>query len=40
MAASLAPGTMIIKTATAEPQVRDTGDILKEMGAEIERKNL
>jgi len=35
MAASLVPGTTAIKTAAAEPQVQDTGDILKEMGVEI-----
>ena len=35
MAASLVPGTTIIKTAAAEPQVQDTGDILKKMGVEI-----
>ena len=36
MAASLVSGTTIIKTAAAEPQVQDTGDILKKMGVEIE----
>ncbi len=36
MAASLTPETTIIKTAAAEPQVQDTCDILKKMGAEIE----
>jgi len=36
MAASLIPETTIIKTAAAEPQAQDTGDILKEMGVEIE----
>ena len=36
MAASLTSGTTVIKTAAAEPQVQDTGDILKKMGAEIE----
>lgn len=36
MAASLTPGTTIIKTAAAEPQVQDTGKILKNMGVEIE----
>ena len=36
MAASLVSGTTVIKTAAAEPQVQDTGDILKKMGVEIE----
>ena len=36
MAASLTSGTTIIKTAAAEPQVQDTGNILKEMGLKIE----
>jgi len=36
MAASLTQGTTVIKTAAAEPQVQDTGNILKKMGAEIE----
>ena len=36
MAASLVSGTTIIKTAAAEPQVQDTGDILKKMGVGIE----
>ena len=36
MAASLVSGTTIIKTAAAEPQVQDTGNILKEMGLKIE----
>ena len=35
MAASLTPGTTVIKTAAAEPQVQDTGKILKKMGVEI-----
>ena len=35
MAASLVPGTTVIKTAAAEPQVQDTGDILQKMGVEI-----
>ena len=36
MAASLVPGTTVIKTAAAEPQVQDTGNILQKMGVEIE----
>jgi UDP-N-acetylglucosamine 1-carboxyvinyltransferase len=36
MAASLAKGKTVIKLAATEPQVQDTGNFLKEMGAKIE----
>lgn len=36
MAASLTHGETVIKTAAAEPQVQDTGKILKNMGVEIQ----
>jgi|SRR5680860_1498145 len=36
MAASLAEGTTIIKTAASEPQVQDTGKILQNMGLDIQ----